>query len=103
MSTPIDNGGPAFPVPDSHHANGQVQYGGYGMTLRDWFAGQETLSDYDHPDAWKSYDIVLVGVNGPHPDPKTNPLGYYKWECEARAKLRLMRADAMLAARKEPA
>jgi hypothetical protein len=39
MST-INDGGPAFPVPDSHHANGQVQYGANGMTLRDWFAGQ---------------------------------------------------------------
>jgi hypothetical protein len=38
--TTIDDGGPAFPVPDSHHANGQVQYGANGMTLRDWFAGQ---------------------------------------------------------------
>lgn len=36
----INDGGPAFPVPDSHHANGQVQYGANGMTLRDWFAGQ---------------------------------------------------------------
>jgi hypothetical protein len=35
-----NDGGPAFPVPDSHHANGQVQYGANGMTLRDWFAGQ---------------------------------------------------------------
>jgi len=34
---PID-GGPAFPMPDSHHANGQVQYGHLGMTLRDYFA-----------------------------------------------------------------
>ena len=40
MNTPINDGGPAFPVPDSHHANGQVQYGANGMTLRDWFAGQ---------------------------------------------------------------
>lgn len=39
MSAPKD-GGPAFPVADSHHANGQVQYGHNGMTLRDWFAGQ---------------------------------------------------------------
>jgi hypothetical protein len=38
--TTINDGGPAFPVPDSHHANGQVQYGANGMTLRDWFAGQ---------------------------------------------------------------
>jgi hypothetical protein len=38
MSTPHD-GGPAFPVPDSHYANGQVQYGTCGMSLRQHFAG----------------------------------------------------------------
>ena len=27
-------------MPDSHDANGQVQYGTYGMTLLDWMAGQ---------------------------------------------------------------
>ena len=36
----IQDGGPAFPVADSHHANGMVQYGCNGMSLRDWFAGQ---------------------------------------------------------------
>ena len=48
MSQPIDDGGPAFPMPDSHHANGQVQYGHLGMTLRDYFAAaalQGLLSD----------------------------------------------------------
>jgi len=36
----MSTGGPALPVPDSHHANGQVQHGSDGMTLLDWFAGQ---------------------------------------------------------------
>jgi len=36
----VSTGGPAFPVPDLHHANGQVQRGSDGMTLLDWFAGQ---------------------------------------------------------------
>ena len=40
MSTPINDGGPAFHVADTLHAKGQVQYGFNGMTLRDWFAGQ---------------------------------------------------------------
>lgn len=40
MSAPINDGGPAFPVPDSHYPNGQTQYGASGMSLRDWFAGQ---------------------------------------------------------------
>lgn len=33
-----NDGGPAFPVPDSHP--GAVQVGTNGMSLRDWFAGQ---------------------------------------------------------------
>ena len=38
MSTPINDGGTAFPVPDSHYANGQVQYGTSGMSLRAYIA-----------------------------------------------------------------
>jgi hypothetical protein len=46
MSTPIDDGGPAFPMsyhPDGNNADHQ------GMTLRDWFAGQALagLLSYD--------------------------------------------------------
>jgi hypothetical protein len=33
-----NDGGPAFPVPDSHDANGQVQYGANGMSLRQYAA-----------------------------------------------------------------
>lgn len=40
MSEPIDDGGPAFPVPDVHHPSGRIQFGSSGMSLRDWFAGQ---------------------------------------------------------------
>ncbi len=40
MNNSINDGGPAFPVPDTYHPNGQVQYGSSGMSLRDWFAGQ---------------------------------------------------------------
>jgi hypothetical protein len=39
-NTPVYDGGPAFPVPDSVHPSGQVQFGTNGMTLRDYFAGQ---------------------------------------------------------------
>lgn len=37
---PIEDGGFAFPKPDRDCANGAVQWGADGMTLRDWFAGQ---------------------------------------------------------------
>lgn len=40
MSTQPDDGGPAFPVADTVHSSGQVQYGFNGMSLRDYFAGQ---------------------------------------------------------------
>lgn len=36
----IDDGGPAFPSPDSVYANGERGYGAWGMTLRDWLAGK---------------------------------------------------------------
>ena len=34
------DGGSAFPISDTHHPNGQVQYGCSGMTLRDYFASK---------------------------------------------------------------
>lgn len=33
-------GGSAFPQPDVYHPNGQIQYGGAGMNLRDYFAAK---------------------------------------------------------------
>jgi len=36
----IDDGGPAFPQPDVYHANGEIQFGTPGMTLRDYFAAK---------------------------------------------------------------
>lgn len=42
---PINDGGPAFPVPQA-----RMQM---GMTLRDWFAGQalsQSVADYGEPD-----------------------------------------------------
>jgi hypothetical protein len=36
----IQDGGPAFPVQDSHYPNGVVQYGCNGMSLRVWLAAQ---------------------------------------------------------------
>jgi hypothetical protein len=44
VSTPIDDGGQAFPSADSQHPNGDVEYGKPGMTLRDWFAGQALIA-----------------------------------------------------------
>jgi hypothetical protein len=38
MSKQINDGGAAFPIPNTYHANDQIQYGQDGMTLRDYFA-----------------------------------------------------------------
>lgn len=75
MNTPTNDGGPAFPVPDSHCPNGQVQYGSYGMSLRDYFAGQ-----------------ALAGLLTQPAEDEYGP------KCFAEAAYEM--ADAMLAARK---
>lgn len=46
MNKNIDDGGPAFPVPDSHNANGDIQYGHYGMSLRNYIAIQAMQGDW---------------------------------------------------------
>ncbi len=73
MSEQIYDGGPAFPIPDAHFPNGEIQFGCNGMTLRDWFAGQ-----------------ALAGM-----------LSRGGWEAEGASIDAFMYADAMLAARKE--
>ena len=40
MSPPLNDGGPAFPVPDSYYPHGGIRHGFNGMSLRDWFAGE---------------------------------------------------------------
>jgi hypothetical protein len=89
MSDSLKDGGPAFPVPDSHHANGQVQYGANGMTLRDWFASQAEIP----------WDAVLGTLSIKHPDREK------KFTLEEvlkfRAEAKYSEADAMLAAREK--
>jgi hypothetical protein len=43
----INDGGPAFPVPDTYHPNGQVQFGSSGMSLRDYFAAHASDEDIE--------------------------------------------------------
>jgi len=95
VSTPIDDGGQAFPT----HGNGM--FGEpvtlrSGMTLRDWFAGKEQC-----PTAEEIGLSCAEALAGKHPtgEPDTNPIEWMQWDCEWCAKLRYMRADAMLKAR----
>ena len=60
MSTKPNNGGPAFSLPESENFTAQ-----YGMSLRDWFAGQALNGIIAHPgmepdDASKTGCAVLA-------------------------------------------
>lgn len=73
MSEPKMIGGPAFPMPDYEDASGDRVW---GMSLRDWFAGQALAGMMANPEAWLDDDGVVR-------------TGWMAFQC----------ADAMLAAR----
>lgn len=97
----MKDGGPAFPVPDLHP--GAMQVGSSGMSLRDWFAGQETLADI-RDDLSSDYFDALAGCPMPLP-PRGKILSAFdyieiaQWDARWRATLKYIRADAMLRAR----
>lgn len=91
MSNKINDGGPAFPVPDSHHANGQVHYGSNGMSLRDWFAGHCPLKFEDSANSYGFLSIEKILMQDDHRE------AFFQFDAEARMEW----ADAMLAAREE--
>jgi len=95
MSTPND-GGPAFPVQPIYPSTGLVEYGTDGMTLRDWFAGQEQLKGWEEADG-----PITEALAGPKPDWQKDPVGYIRWEARWRAAMKYIRADAMLDAARE--
>jgi hypothetical protein len=63
------------------------------------FALAETLSDYDRPTHITAYQATLARLNGEPPyDQDTD---YPEWEAVGRAKLKVLRAKALLAALEE--
>ena len=88
MSKPIDDGGPAFPLPAHPGANGEQPYPIYGMSLRDWFAGTCPLTPQSYAPVYgMEFDEILR-----HPD-------HAKMFWMLFADERHLYADAMLAAR----
>jgi len=90
----IEDGGPAFP----EHAGGM--FGEHftrtrGMSLRDWFAGQEVIST-DETLSWP----VLEALVGPRPSGNwdSNPMEWFNWSNKWQAKVKYARADAMIEA-----
>jgi len=96
MNSQINDGGQAFPIayPESHSIKVS------GMSLRDWFAGQEKI------DPSEEFKLgLLEALAGPRPvgSWSSNPLAWFHWSNLWQAKIKFARADAMLAARKEGA
>lgn len=92
-----NDGGPAFPGLRRHVSDNcfePISEG--GMTLRDWFAGQERI-DNEEDFGWP----LLEALAGPRPSGTSgsNPLEWFHWSNTWQAKVRWARADAMLAAR----
>ena len=100
-----NTGGPAFPhgpLGDSiQHEDGRISHqwqGSPGMDLLDWMAGQETLAEFDNPEA--SYgDKLATAFAGPKPQGgwAEDPRGMFEWEAKVRAGMKYTRASAMLA------
>ena len=90
----INDGGSAFPFGD------YTNEGEQGMSLRDWFAGNEKINDSESF-YWELCE-ALAG-NRPDKDRKADPIAWTIWQAAWQAKVRYIRADAMLAARKEGA
>ena len=90
MST-IHNGGPAFPA----EKYGPDQSGFDGMTLRDYFAIHSDIGDVDELSS--SAGACLMGSKCP--EYVVSPIGAIRWWADYEARLRYIRADAMLAAR----
>jgi hypothetical protein len=82
MSTPINDGGPAFPT-DNEGQNGPNSYHFQGMTLRDYFAAQTLTGILSSGDA-KLENIIS----------DKSATAVFAQSC-------YIIADAMLAARKE--
>ena len=108
MSTPND-GGPAFPLHwmDFQPATGDqvVREQFPGMSLRDWFAGQESLSEWDYQEAIPSKSMTEALAGRPRPEhgwscsTQSEWIAMITWEADWRSALKYIRADAMLKAR----
>lgn len=98
MTKPND-GGPAFPTFDW-----DAELPLNGMSLRDWFAGRETLAEWDRSsDAVmpNRFAEILAGERKPEKTWDEDPIAWFRFEAKWRAALRYIRADAMLAAREK--
>jgi hypothetical protein len=88
-------GGPAFPGPSftqSGYPNGHAM----GMTLRDWFAGQSAIAQDE-----LGLDLAEALMGEKCPKYQSDIIAAAEWWAAAEAKLRFIKADAMIADRYE--
>jgi hypothetical protein len=95
---PIDDGGPAFARTGHECTNGDWVVPQNGMTLRDWFAGNEKVDPSEHFQ-WE----LCEALAGPRPikSRATDPVEWEIWQAAWQARIRFIRADAMIKARRE--
>lgn len=94
-----NDGGPAFPTGFTDAAG----FAQEGMSLRDWFAGQEQLRDLDLNDERPSLAMAEFLAGRPRPPDSADStreeiVAALRWEADWRAAIRYIRADAMLRA-----
>ena len=98
-----NDGGPAFPT--SGWQDGSKTP--LGMSLRDWFAGNETLAEWDCPEASAPHKMCEALAGRPKPangwacNTHDEYIDMLRWEADWRAALKYIRADAMLKAREQ--
>ena len=69
-----------------------------GLSIRDYFAASEKIRRGEH------FELELceaLAGKRPEKDRKTDPIAWEMWQATWQAKIRFIRSDAMLAARKE--
>lgn len=93
MNNEIKTGGPAFPFEDGTFVNGQRANGSAGVTVRDYFAAKVAVGE----EIGVRYAEQILGRR--MPDYAADPLANAIFWADARARLRYIEADAMLAAR----
>lgn len=98
--TTINDGGPAFPKTGRVSSeNRRVEDGQVGMTLRDYFAAHASITVDIEADGCINDRLAWNLMDRKAPSWDSDYLAAREYWAEAEARLRYMKADAMIAAR----
>lgn len=95
---PIDPNAPAFPNAQrlfDNDTQSWVVHSVGGIPIRLWLAANENIGENESFD-WEACEALA----GPRPekDRKIDPIGWETWQAKWQAGIRLIRADALIAA-----